>query len=133
MATPKITPAEYQQALFTVATAGRLIVEADVPELLRKIEHCEAFGGFVDPTLYRDKIKDVQHDKDMLEAALPLWRWARKVQASAQAAQAQARGAGPCTCGGTFERHGVSSGTCGTVWGPLTCSKCGAILAEDPA
>lgn len=38
-----------------------------------------------------------------------------------------------CSCGGTFERQGLSSGTCGTVWGPPTCSKCGAILAEEGA
>lgn len=38
--------------------------------------------------------------------------------------------ASTCSCGGTFHRQGVASGTCGTVWGPPTCVKCGAILAE---
>lgn len=35
-----------------------------------------------------------------------------------------------CSCGGTFQRQGIASGTCGTVWGPPTCGNCGAILAE---
>jgi hypothetical protein len=92
--TPKMTPAEYQQALFSVATAARLFVDVDLPDILRRMEHCEAFGGLIDPTLYREKSKDMAHDKEMVEAALPLWRWARKVQASALAKQAAERGGG---------------------------------------
>ena len=35
-----------------------------------------------------------------------------------------------CSCGGAFCRQGLASGTCGTIWGPLTCSNCGAIMAD---
>jgi hypothetical protein len=90
----KMTPAEYQQALFTVATASRLLVDVDVPDLLNRIERAHSFGCMVDPTLYRDKVAAMDQDKEMLEAALPLWRWARKVQAAALAKQAAERGGG---------------------------------------
>jgi hypothetical protein len=92
-----LTPEQYQQQLFTVAMTGRLLVDVDVPDLLQRIERAHSFGCMVDPTLYRDKVQAMDQDKEMLEAALPLWRWARKVQAAAQAAQAaqaQARGGG---------------------------------------
>lgn len=130
----KLTPEEYQQQLVNVAMTARLLVDVDIPDLLQRIERAHSFGCMLDPTLYRAKVEAMDQDKDMLEAALPLWRWARKVQASAQAKQAQDRAVmRPCSCGGTFERQGVSSGTCGPLWGPPTCAKCGAILSEESA
>lgn len=89
-----MTAEQYQQQLFTVATTARLLVDVDIPDLLQRIERAHSLGSMIDPTLYRDKVVAMDQDKDMLEAALPLWRWARKIRASAQAAQEKARGGG---------------------------------------
>lgn len=85
-----MTSEQYQQSLITVATTARLLVDVDVPDLLRRIERAHSFGCMVDPTLYREKVEAMDQDKEMLEAALPLWRWAQamKDRALAQAERA---------------------------------------------
>lgn len=93
-AKPRMTAEEYQQQLMNVAMTARLLVEVDIPDLLSRIELAHSFGCMLDPTLYRDKVEAMDQDKDMLEAALPLWRWSQKVKASALAKQAAERGGG---------------------------------------
>jgi hypothetical protein len=78
--TPRMTAEEYQQQLVNVAMTARLLVDVDIPDLLNRIERAHSFGCMVDPTLYRDKVQAMDQDKDMLEAALPLWRWVRQVR-----------------------------------------------------
>jgi hypothetical protein len=75
-----MTPERYQQQLINVAMTARLLVDVDVPDLLQRIERAHSFGCMVDPTLYRDKVGAMDQDKEMLEAALPLWRWVRQVR-----------------------------------------------------
>lgn len=85
---------EYQAAVGTCALVGVMLTEHDLPGMLNAIEHAEAVGPMIDPTLYRNKHEAMGHDKDLLEAALPLWRWAKKQKEIAeQKAKAAAEGA----------------------------------------
>ena len=68
------TAEEYQAAVMMVAAAARLLAGFDVPGLLSDIEHAEAFGPLLDPTLYRDKAKAMGEDRELLRAALPLYQ-----------------------------------------------------------
>jgi hypothetical protein len=66
----------YQSAVQACAIAATLLRQHDIPELLRAIEHADAFGPLLDPTLWRDKHEAMNRDRKLLEAALPLWRLA---------------------------------------------------------
>lgn len=78
---------EYQAAIKAVVVVARVIGQHDIPELLRSIEHADAFGCFVDPTLWINNRDKMLQDKQVLEAALPLWHLAKKFEAM-QAAEA---------------------------------------------
>lgn len=67
---------EYQAAVGSCALVGSMLTQYDLPEFIRAIEHAEAIGPMIDPTLYREKNEAMMQDKELLEAALPLYRWA---------------------------------------------------------
>lgn len=48
---------EYRDALRTVGVAVAMLRQHDYAQLLRDIEHADAFGPLLDPTLWRDKHK----------------------------------------------------------------------------
>lgn len=75
---------EYQAAVGSCALVGAMLTEHDIPAMLRAINHSEAMGPMIDPTLYREKIDAMMQDKDLLEAALPLYRWAKQQKALAE-------------------------------------------------
>lgn len=75
---------EYQAAVGTCALLGTMLVEHDLPGMLNAIERADSIGCMIDPTLYRDKVEAMHQDKDLLEAALPLYRWAKKQKALAE-------------------------------------------------
>jgi len=76
------TAQEYQGAVVMVAAMARLLAGYDVPGLLADIEHAEAIGPVLDPTLYRDKAKAMGEDRELLRAALPLYQLGKKLEAS---------------------------------------------------
>jgi hypothetical protein len=73
---------EYQGAVQGVVLCARLIEQYDIPKLLEAIERADAFGGMLDPTLWRGKHGAMMEDKAVLEAGLPLWRLAKKIRES---------------------------------------------------
>lgn len=76
-----MTVEEYQHALKTCALVATLLEQIDIPKLLEMIERADAFGGMIDPTLYRDKHGAMMLDKKLLEAARPLRNWATELRA----------------------------------------------------
>lgn len=64
--------AAYQHAIRTCAAAREVLSGLDIPGLLRAIDHADALGPILDPTLYREKAKAMAEDKALLQAALPL-------------------------------------------------------------
>jgi hypothetical protein len=59
----------YQSAVKTAALCAQMLAQFDIPELLTAIERGHAFGPILDPTLYRDKAKAMNEDKELLQAA----------------------------------------------------------------
>jgi len=78
----EMTIEEYRENLKTCALASMFLERVNVPDMLERIERADAFGGMIDPTLYREKRGAMMEDKELLEAALPLWRYAQKVRES---------------------------------------------------
>lgn len=70
----------YRSAVLMCAMAGNALAQHDLPKLLEAIEHAHAIGPILDPTLYRDKMPAMEQDKELLLAALPLWRWIKSRQ-----------------------------------------------------
>lgn len=86
------TAERYQAALLCVFQCAQFISTADVPDLLARIERAHSFGALLDPTLYRQKVQAMDQDKEMIEAALPLWRWAKRLEERVKAKAAAQKG-----------------------------------------
>ncbi len=71
--------AEYQNALQACILAARLLDGHDLPEFLRAIDHADAVGPILDPRLWMAKERDMHWNKEVFEAAMPLWRLAKKL------------------------------------------------------
>ncbi len=78
-----MTKEQYQEAVQMCALAGGALTAHDLPGLLEAIDHAEVAGPLLDPTLYREKGAEMNHDKKLLEAALPLWRFVKAMKEKA--------------------------------------------------
>jgi hypothetical protein len=76
-----MTAEEYQENLKTCGLAAMFLERVDVSDMLARIEKADSLGAVLDPTLYREKREAMMEDKELLEAAKPLWDYARKVRA----------------------------------------------------
>lgn len=70
--------AEYQSAIVAVRIAATMLAQHELTEILRAIEFADSFGPVLDPTLWRDKHEAMEQDREVLKAALPLWKLGRK-------------------------------------------------------
>jgi hypothetical protein len=86
-----MTGEQYQEKLLTILVAARTISDVDVPDLLQRINRADTLGALLDPTLYRKKHGAMMEDKELLEAALPLWRAGKALE---ERARARARATG---------------------------------------
>ena len=60
---------EYQQAVMTAQLCGQLLSRFDIPQLLNSIERADSIGPLLDPTLWRNKHKAMEEDRELLKAA----------------------------------------------------------------
>lgn len=81
MSAPTPTESPHAQAMLLVLAAARLLAHLDLDERLRDIARADSIAQIVAPTLYRNRSREMHEDKEILEAALPLWRLARKLLA----------------------------------------------------
>lgn len=79
-----MTGEDWKDSLMMLAGQARVVSYVDIPEMLRQIDHVDSVGAILDPTLYRAKVDAMHQDKELLEAALPLYRWAEKMKAIAE-------------------------------------------------
>lgn len=79
-----MTQAEHRAAFAVVGMAGRLLLQYDLDQLLKDMEHSEDFGCFFDPTAWMNNIEKLKQDREVIEAALPLWRLAKKLKDRAE-------------------------------------------------
>lgn len=72
---------EYREAIrHVIMIANMTLSMHDIPKLLADIERADAVGWIYDPTLYRDKLQAMNEDREVLNAALPLWKLAKEIQ-----------------------------------------------------
>lgn len=72
--------AEYRASVVQILMAARLLVQVNIPKLLESIEYADAFGCFTDPTLWIKNRGKMNEDREIIEAALPLYRMAMKIK-----------------------------------------------------
>jgi len=77
------TVESYQTAVQQTVLAAQLLAEHDIPGLLSAIDRAETVAPFTDPTLYMKKSKAMREDKEVLQAALPLYELGKKIKAAA--------------------------------------------------
>jgi len=61
--------AEYRDAVRRAAFAASMLIAIDFDKMLREIDHADAVGALLDPTLYREKSKAMHEDRALLVAA----------------------------------------------------------------
>jgi hypothetical protein len=67
--------ADYRAAVIACHKARALLHEHDLPSLLAAFGRAETTGPVLDPTLWREKAKLMEQDKEILRAALVLWKF----------------------------------------------------------
>ena len=72
---------EYRDNLELILSAARLVSIVDVPKMLADIAHADTVGPFLDPTLWQANHHKMEEDRELLKAALPLWKQAIKYMA----------------------------------------------------
>lgn len=73
-----MTGAEYQNAIKTCAMAARIMATLEIDKLLESISKADAVAPLVDPTLWMQKRDAMLQDRELLNAARPLWEWGKK-------------------------------------------------------
>jgi hypothetical protein len=82
-----MTTEEYQNAIIAVSMCASILVQYDLPQLLADIATADTIGPLFDPTLWMKKNGAMYEDKELLEAALPLFLLAKKSQANSEHGQ----------------------------------------------
>lgn len=70
----------HHRAVIMTAQAARLLLMIDLPAALEAIAMAESVGPLFDPTLWIEKNEAMAQDKEFLEAALPLWQMAKRIE-----------------------------------------------------
>ncbi len=60
---------EYQDAVRRVALVASMLADIDFAKLIRAIDHADAVGPILNPTLWRDRHKAMHEDRTLLVAA----------------------------------------------------------------
>lgn len=84
--------AEYREAVHACTLVATLLRAHDVPALLQAIDRASAVGHILDPTLYREQVRAMLEDREVLAAALPLWRIGGKLEELGRARATSAEG-----------------------------------------
>lgn len=74
------TPAEYKDALRAILIAAKMIRSWDLADLERGMTHNLEVGHLIDPTLWLTKHKALEQDRELVRAALYLWRYAERFE-----------------------------------------------------
>ncbi len=63
----------YRVAIKSCINAGFILTEHNLPKVLATVNQAEAIGPILNPTLFREKAQALREDKELLEAAMPLY------------------------------------------------------------
>lgn len=89
---PEAVIDDHRQAMEMIIMAMRMLAVVDLPRVHEAAQRALDFSCFSDPTLWIQKSKALEEDKELLEAAMPLWRAAAKMLARVKAMAAQEEG-----------------------------------------
>lgn len=64
------THEDYRRLMISLYLVGDMLLKMPLDGLLRAQEHAETFGPLLDPTLYREKGRELGEDKSIVQAAL---------------------------------------------------------------
>lgn len=56
-------------------------VQMPLDQVLGAMGRAEGMGPVLDPTLYKDKIKALLEDREVVEAVIPIWHLAQRLKA----------------------------------------------------
>lgn len=68
--------ATYRSALNAIGIAATMIRQFDLPSLIQSMERADSLGCLIDPTLYMQGADKLREQRKLVEAAMPLWRFA---------------------------------------------------------
>lgn len=80
--------AEYRAAVQAAVLCAKLLEQHDIPQLLRDIEHADAVGPILNPTLWMQKHGAMNEDREVLRAALALRNIGVKLARAAEVQEA---------------------------------------------
>jgi hypothetical protein len=65
---------DYRSAIATIILCGQMLNQFDLAKLIDAINRAESTGPILNPTLWIQKSQAMAQDKQLIEAALPLWK-----------------------------------------------------------
>jgi len=74
-----MTPKEWRDLIKFLASQASLMEMLPLDEALAAANKADALGPILDPTLYREKQRALDEDRELIRAALPLWSYGRKL------------------------------------------------------
>jgi hypothetical protein len=80
----RMSSAEYRAAVVGCAFIAKMLTQYDLQAIIEAINHSDAFGCFIDPTLWINNRDKMQEDKQIIEAAMPLWKMGMKMKTMAE-------------------------------------------------
>ncbi len=66
---------DYQPTVMACAIAAKMLGQWDLPAMIASIDQADTVGPVFNPTLYLEKHHAMAEDRELLEAARPLWLW----------------------------------------------------------
>jgi hypothetical protein len=70
----------YGTIILAALIASKMISLYDLPDLLSRMSLAHTTASIYDPTLWMNKHKMMEEDRELIEAAMPLWRMAMKMR-----------------------------------------------------
>ncbi len=71
---------DYTRAITMCYLAARALKDLDLPRVIEAMNKADTIGPFLDPALWMAKRTDMRDNRNVIEAALPLWRLAQKLK-----------------------------------------------------
>jgi hypothetical protein len=72
--------AEYKAAQMQLVMLARILADIDLPALQNLITRGHSIGPILAPTMYRDKMGDLERMEGLVQAFIPAWKKANEMR-----------------------------------------------------
>lgn len=72
--------AEYKAAQMQLVMLARILADIDLPALQNLITRGNSIGPIIAPTMYRDKMGDLERMEGLVQAFMPAWKKANEMR-----------------------------------------------------